>query len=63
MSMVCLKPQAGHVPAFRTRFGMTPSEARHEGAQSVLADRRLAQVQARFVEYVQQLSAMDRSSN
>jgi AraC-like DNA-binding protein len=44
------------------RFGMTPSEARHEGAQPVLADRRLAQVQARFVEYVQQLSAMDRSS-
>ena len=49
--------------AFRARFGMTPSEARHEGAQPVLADRRLAQVQARFVEYVQQLSAMDRSSS
>ncbi|WP_378944003.1 helix-turn-helix domain-containing protein [Mesorhizobium sp. ANAO-SY3R2] len=46
--------------AFRARFDMTPSEARQEAAQPAMTDQRLAQVQARFAEYAQQLGVVDR---
>lgn len=48
---------------FRARFGMTPSEARQERARPILADRRLAQVQARLLEYAQSLGLADGASH
>ncbi len=41
--------------AFKSRFAMTPSEARQNIGRSVLADPRLANVQAEFALYSKQL--------
>ncbi len=41
--------------AFRARFVMTPSEARHEAPATRFADQRLAFVQGHFDRYAQQL--------
>lgn len=41
--------------AFRSRFAMTPTEARSEGFSSALADRGLSDVQAHFAKYARQI--------
>ena len=47
--------------AFRTRFGMTPSEARQQAAAlPMLADPRLEQVHARLDDYARQLGVATR---
>lgn len=44
--------------AFRSRFAMTPSEARQRGFALALADTRLSDVRARFAEQAQWLDLM-----
>lgn len=41
--------------AFRARFGMTPSEARHEALARALASPRLSDLQGTFSKYARQL--------
>lgn len=45
--------------AFRSRFVMTPSEARHEASATAFADQRLAFVQGHFDRYARQLGFGD----
>lgn len=42
--------------AFRTRFGMTPTETRREGLVLALADRQLFNLQSRFAQYAERFS-------
>lgn len=44
--------------AFRARFEMTPSEARQKAPSLAFADRRFAHVQARLIQYSQQLGTV-----